>query len=860
VRGALVLIAGVASAAHAQGTDPRDVFGLPPKQNAAPLDCSDGSAFGCAAATDPLADEVPFALRTWLPASYLLSLPTADSTQVDVASYALGASGDPNGGISFGGASGLENRWTIDGAPADGTRTGAADTRVPLVFLDGLYVTAGGFAARDRTSTGGTIDARLLRGTAKHEIDARVWLGWSADPRLSPTLPATYSVRTGVVKPGPDASLSLVATGPLAHDWWYAAGIAPSLARTHFTFKAATLVDADGDGVPDGLPGVVTTDLVERDARKATTYDVPVMLRTGWDRGPHHLELSVVGSVFNDTRYLYNATLHSAGVDGTSLVGDAIATWKSTWHDTHLRVQAAWHRAQRRESAHDASAANTPQLLSAYVPDPLAQDPSLGGACSDMGNDPFPNLVNCPIPIGWFASGGAGALVNTTGDRPSLTADVAHRFGNNVVRAGATGEDTRLVTETRFTGGEQIRSLFPGHMAERKFLDPDSPCSETGPCPTVDSSTLSYRTRYTAAYVEDTWHAAPNIQVDGGLRWELMWVGSALHFSNQLAPRLGASWDPLGNGRSRVWTSMGRSYALLPAGLGYTVLRRDRYEDTTTSPFGTTRSVETGQAFAVASDLEPVTQDELTAGAEVAILQAVRLTAWAQGRWLRSGLAVTPDGLDNPGRDLTTPASRNTALAAVELATNPTGKLVLRVGYMVGQTVGSWTGINTTDFEFTSQNLVGPQPTSIGQRTYIEAERGGQVGPVRLAFAMRLSLASGRPRGALGDSDDGIIYLVPRGSLGRGPMLSQTNVRVAATWRGVDVVLDVFNLFDHRDPTNLDEVYAGGSIQPIVNGTPSDLVFLRTETGNPAVRNTGFQVPLAYQAPLSAVLGVRTRF
>jgi len=45
-----------------------------------------------------------------------------------------------------------------------------------------------------------------------------------------------------------------------------------------------------------------------------------------------------------------------------------------------------------------------------------------------------------------------------------------------------------------------------------------------------------------------------------------------------------------------------------------------------------------------------------------------------------------------------------------------------------------------------------------------------------------------------------------------------------------------------------------------VNGSPSDLVFLRTETGNPAVRNSGFQVPLAYQTPLSAVLGVRTRF
>ena len=118
---------------------------------------------------------------------------------------------------------------------------------------------------------------------------------------------------------------------------------------------------------------------------------------------------------------------------------------------------------------------------------------------------------------------------------------------------------------------------------------------------------------------------------------------------------------------------------------------------------------------------------------------------------------------------------------------------------------------------------------SIGQRTYIEARARRPGRPGRGSRSRRGSpLASGRPRSALGDSDDGIIYLVPRGSLGRGPMLSQANVRLAATWRGVDVVLDVFNVFDHRDATNIDEVYAGGSIHPIVNGTPSDLVFLRS--------------------------------
>ncbi|HET9987593.1 MAG TPA: hypothetical protein VFQ65_03720, partial [Kofleriaceae bacterium] len=132
-----MLLSAFAGELHA---DPRDAFGFPTKPVEKPLDCSDGTDFGCARATDPMADQVPFALTTWLPAAYLLALPTADSTHDQVAGYALGASRD-EAGPAFAGATGLENRWTIEGAPADSVRTGAADTKVPLTFLDGIFVT-----------------------------------------------------------------------------------------------------------------------------------------------------------------------------------------------------------------------------------------------------------------------------------------------------------------------------------------------------------------------------------------------------------------------------------------------------------------------------------------------------------------------------------------------------------------------------------------------------------------------------------------------------------------------------------------------------------------------------------------------
>ena len=55
-----------------------------------------------------------------------------------------------------------------------------------------------------------------------------------------------------------------------------------------------------------------------------------------------------------------------------------------------------------------------PQLLSAYVPDSLEDDPSLAAACNDNA---FPQINQCAVPQGYFASGGAGLLVHSIGDR-----------------------------------------------------------------------------------------------------------------------------------------------------------------------------------------------------------------------------------------------------------------------------------------------------------------------------------------------------------------------------------------------------------------------------------------------------------
>jgi len=147
VRLALALVVASGGVAHAD----EDLFGLKkqPTQTASQVSCDDARGFGCAYATDPFDDVAPHALRTWLPATYLLHLPIGDARHDQITQYAVGATRD-DAGLSFGGATGLENRWTVDGAPADNLRTGNFETRVPVTFLDGILVQAGGFAARDQ--------------------------------------------------------------------------------------------------------------------------------------------------------------------------------------------------------------------------------------------------------------------------------------------------------------------------------------------------------------------------------------------------------------------------------------------------------------------------------------------------------------------------------------------------------------------------------------------------------------------------------------------------------------------------------------------------------------------------------------
>ncbi|HEY4180288.1 MAG TPA: TonB-dependent receptor [Kofleriaceae bacterium] len=865
---ALALASGTA-----QADDPRDIFGLkkPPKTTDVP-DCADQATFGCAQSTDPFTTTSPYALSTWLSADYLERLPVADSTVDQVAHWATGASRD-DVGVSFGGATGLENRWTVEGAPVDNVRSGVSELRVPLSFVTGIRVTAGGFSAADRTSLGGTIDATLVKGGDKHEIEARIYGGVSADSPQKPRAAFTYSLYRLRTDDRGSFTGSVVAKGPLGHlaggKAWYAAGIAPSLSRTSFQWTASRLVDQNDDGTIDGLP-FPALEPIEKRTVDATDYSVPYMARVGWDRGVHHVDLTLIGQVDEQARFLTNASAQAAGTERRTILATGIATWHGDWAHTHARVQLSWQRSDRDDHARDGQAANMPQLLTAYVPTMVADDPQVAQGCND---NRYPQINQCPLITGYYASGGAGTLVHSIADRPVTTAEISHQVGNHVLKAGGTFEDALLRTTSTYTGGQLVRSLFDGHVDAAKFYF--DTCSEdaSGACSYRDSSTTNWRARYAAAYAEDTWSPQPNIRIDGGLRYERMTVEPQLKL-NGLAPRTGISWDFLGNGMSRAFASMGRSYAYLPAGLGETITSRDRivHDVITGQPGGHGRTLEDGSVYIVADGTEPMAQDELLAGIQVGLANAFLMTGWVQGRYLRRGLETTPEGFINPGSKDGDPAIRTSEQGGVEVATSPTARTTVRVGWMYGRTVGNFagpydpqTGAGLYDSPYLNNGFSSPAdygrlPTDPGHRFYFEGDRVHTVGPVQLHLGIRMTAASGRPRNVYGDTDVGFISLIARGDRGRTPMTTQANLRLGARWKGFDLTLDLFNIFDRGTATGVDDYYTSASVRPIDGGSYEDLVFLKTVTEQPAPRSARYGLPYAYQAPFSAFLGLRRSF
>jgi hypothetical protein len=198
----------------------------------------------------------------------------------------------------------------------------------------------------------------------------------------------------------------------------------------------------------------------------------------------------------------------------------------------------------------------------------------------------------------------------------------------------------------------------------------------------------------------------------------------------------------------------------------------------------------------------------------------------------------------------------------------------------------------STDFDLASllANRTGPLPYDRPHQVKVFGSRAWDLGPrLTVTGGGGLRVESGVPINYLGTHPfygTGEGYLLPRGSGGRTPLVTQVDLRATVRWalpRGLalSASVDVFNALDAETVTTVDERWTrddvgtlavqGGQCltrhgaearNPIAGALRDcpDLAYVKTLDGRPATINKNFGRPTAYQDPRSFRFGLELSF
>ncbi len=207
---------------------------------------------------------------------------------------------------------------------------------------------------------------------------------------------------------------------------------------------------------------------------------------------------------------------------------------------------------------------------------------------------------------------------------------------------------------------------------------------------------------------------------------------------------------------------------------------------------------------------------------------------------------------------------------------------MVRGSYTYSRLVGNYEGLYQTETNYYSPNGSNAYDTSdlsLNARGYLSNDHTHQakldgyyalpVGPGKITFGLSFIARSGMPRSYLSnlqaDSNELVVNLLPRGSAGRTPWVTQFDTHISYEQKlrknlTLQVFADLFNVLDQQAALQDDDNYTYDAAAPIVNGTPTDLKYAKNTSGNPIVKNQNFGQTVVYQTPFYTRMGMRLMF
>jgi hypothetical protein len=511
------------------------------------------------------ADDVPETGNTTtgetFQAAKLQYIPTARS-YTEVLKIAPGVSEDSGGsngsgapaGISVYGSSAQESSYVIDGINTTAIDTGRPSTNINYDLIDKIEIKTGGYNAEYGGAQGAVVNVVTKSGTNEWEGAFNLF--------LSPDGLASQPQQNGVGSQLPTPTSREIAGsvgGPIVKDklFFFAA-----LGQRYYTGVSpqqySDILNASG------APG--TGRKVAEDNETTGLYST----KLSWQVTPNH---RLIATYFSDPRVgNFRDELGGVGGDNHQENGGKNASlqlesiFKGLWF-----FNAA-------VGAHTENSSVAPtlerQAVSSIGPTRRQSVQSINVRIADtatVGEPSSADSRDVSLKVGPYAYSG-----DDDGNRKFVRTSLEGAYRHHRPKFGAEWEPSTFHQDLNYGWGTGLTlewsQATPASAAQQEQLVGVRRCWGDGVGNCLDWQHQIHAEAATDSlrvYAQDQWQPTNDLAINYGLRWESQSVNTTsgqnlIKMNKNLAPRFGFTWDPLGEGRSKLYASAGRYYDTAP--------------------------------------------------------------------------------------------------------------------------------------------------------------------------------------------------------------------------------------------------------------------------------------------------------
>lgn len=477
--------------------------------------------------------------RTTFTADQLNSLPVPrDITSVSLLTPGTVKSSGYFSNASFGGASAAENSYYVNGFNITNLYDSLSFSEIPFQAIDQLDVQTGGYGAEYGFSTGGVTSVNVKRGTNEWHGG----LSWTGEPSWGRDDAGDVYRNDGALlrsyKNDSTSSNTYSAWigGPLIKDklFIFAMGEFAQNNATRYSTRPATAVrGSNGTSVPPTSNATTAYDYENKNPYWLVKLD-------WYLNDANHFEYTGFDNSSRSTYDYYDAAYDGNDPQKTNYTGQLVGKnggqtdifkWTSYITD-NLTGSIQYGQMRNRDSQFTVSPDGVQSSYNGDINAPV-------GACPYVYSYITNSKEGCAVAQSVGILGGRN-------ERSGTRLDFDWQLGQHKVGFGYSDETWKSKSGSAYSSGAMWYVYADGTADEYNF--------RTGG---------KVKIKQKSWYLEDNWQITDNFMLYGGIRNDSFdnKNGNGVSFVKQddiWQPRLGFSWDVMGNGRDKLYGSLGR--------------------------------------------------------------------------------------------------------------------------------------------------------------------------------------------------------------------------------------------------------------------------------------------------------------